>query len=95
VQQLIGNVWEWTTTPLDATSRDTASDSHVLKVIHGGAFNTYFENQATCHYRSGERPLARRNNIGMRLALSFDTVTDGEENTNEPADEAPASPSPN
>lgn len=95
VQQLIGNVWEWTTTPLDATSRDTASDSHALKVIHGGAFNTYFENQATCHYRSGERPLARRNNIGMRLALSFDTVTDGEESTDSTADEAPASPSTN
>lgn len=78
VQQLIGNVWEWTSTPLDATSRDMGSDSHALKVIHGGAFNTYFENQATCHFRSGERPLARRFNVGMRLALSFDTVTDVE-----------------
>jgi gamma-glutamyl hercynylcysteine S-oxide synthase len=79
VQQLIGNVWEWTDSPLDATSRDTSSDSHALKVIHGGAFNTYFENQATCHFRSGERPLSRRINVGVRLALSFDTVTDTEE----------------
>lgn len=95
VQQLIGNVWEWTTTPLDASSRDVTSDSHALKVIHGGAFNTYFENQATCHFRSGERPLARRNNIGIRLALSFDTVTDGEESTAPSADEASANPSTN
>ncbi|MGI9458295.1 MAG: hypothetical protein ACR2NU_17170, partial [Aeoliella sp.] len=49
-----------------------------LKVIHGGAFNTYFENQATCHFRSGERPLARRANIGFRLALSYDVVADQE-----------------
>lgn len=92
VQQLIGNVWEWTTTPLDATSRDNSSDSHALKVIHGGAFNTYFENQATCHFRSGERPLARRNNIGMRLALSFDTVTDGENAPPNDTDQVPVNP---
>jgi iron(II)-dependent oxidoreductase len=86
VQQLIGNVWEWTSTPLDATSREHSSDSHALKVIHGGAFNTYFENQATCHFRSGERPLARRFNVGMRLALSFDTVADPDGGA--PADES-------
>jgi iron(II)-dependent oxidoreductase len=49
-----------------------------MKVLHGGAFNTYFENQATCHFRSGERPLSRRNNIGFRLALSFDVIADQE-----------------
>jgi hypothetical protein len=37
--------------------------------IRGGAFDTYFENQATCHYQSGEHPLSRRANIGFRLAL--------------------------
>lgn len=79
IHQLIGNVWEWTCTPLDATSRETAAEGHSLKVIHGGAFNTYFENQATCHFRSGERPLARRANLGLRLALSIETVADTEE----------------
>lgn len=78
VFQLIGNVWEWTTSSLDATGREspTAGDGHSMKVLHGGAFNTYFENQATCHFRSGERPLARRANIGFRLALSFDVIAD-------------------
>ena len=37
--------------------------------IRGGAFDTYFENQATCHFQSGEHPLSRRRNIGFRLAL--------------------------
>ena len=37
--------------------------------IRGGAFDTYFENHATCHYQSGEQPLSRRPNIGFRLAL--------------------------
>jgi len=37
--------------------------------IRGGAFDTYFENQATCHYQSGEHALSRRRNIGFRLAL--------------------------
>lgn len=78
VYQLIGNVWEWSNSSLDASSRDsaTAGDGHSMKVLHGGAFNTYFENQATCHFRSGERPLARRSNIGFRLALSFDVIAD-------------------
>jgi hypothetical protein len=37
--------------------------------IRGGAFDTYFENQATCHFQSGEHALSRRRNIGFRLAL--------------------------
>jgi len=76
VQQLIGNVWEWSLSELDATSRESAGDGDGLRVIHGGAYNTYFENQATCHFRSGEQPLGRRANIGFRLALSFDTIAE-------------------
>lgn len=92
VYQLIGNVWEWTSSSLDATSRDATSsnDGHSMQVLHGGAFNTYFENQATCHFRSGERPLARRNNIGFRLALSFDVIADQELNDTESSEEPPA-----
>jgi hypothetical protein len=37
--------------------------------IRGGAFDTYFENQATCHFQSGDQALARRRNVGFRLAL--------------------------
>jgi gamma-glutamyl hercynylcysteine S-oxide synthase len=92
VYQLIGNVWEWTYSSLDATSRDAGNsgDGHSMKVLHGGAFNTYFENQATCHFRSGERPLNRRPNIGFRLALSFDVIADQDDFTNaeEPTEES-------
>ena len=40
-----------------------------MKSIRGGAFDTYFENQATCQFQSGESPLSRKHNIGFRLAL--------------------------
>jgi iron(II)-dependent oxidoreductase len=69
IQQLIGNVWEWTSTPLVELGDPTLHVSESVMSIRGGAFDTYFENQATCHYQSGEHPLARRPNIGFRLAL--------------------------
>lgn len=73
VYQLIGNVWEWTTGNFggpDCTVRDLTLPAP-MKSIRGGAFDTYFENQATCHFQSGENPLARKHNIGFRCALSL------------------------
>lgn len=69
IHQLIGNVWEWTATPLAHLGDPTLYVAETIKSIRGGAFDTYFENQATCHYQSGEHPLSRRPNIGFRLAL--------------------------
>jgi iron(II)-dependent oxidoreductase len=69
IHQLIGNVWEWTATPLVELGDPTLHVSEAVISIRGGAFDTYFENQATCHYQSGDHPLARRANIGFRLAL--------------------------
>jgi gamma-glutamyl hercynylcysteine S-oxide synthase len=69
IHQLIGNVWEWTATPLVELGDATLHVSESVMSIRGGAFDTYFENQATCHYQSGEHPLSRRPNIGFRLAL--------------------------
>jgi iron(II)-dependent oxidoreductase len=69
IHQLIGNVWEWTSTPLVELGDPTLHVSEAVMSIRGGAFDTYFENQATCHYQSGEHPLSRRANIGFRLAL--------------------------
>jgi iron(II)-dependent oxidoreductase len=69
VHQLIGNVWEWTATPLIELADPSLHISESVISIRGGAFDTYFENQATCHYQSGEHPLSRRANIGFRLAL--------------------------
>jgi len=69
--QMVGNIWEWTNQSLDETTPEAVRFPTALRSIRGGAYNTYFENQATCHFQSGEHPLARRANIGIRLALDM------------------------
>jgi iron(II)-dependent oxidoreductase len=69
IHQLVGNVWEWTASPLGEVADTGLHVSESIMSIRGGAFDTYFENQATCHFQSGEHALARRRNIGLRLAL--------------------------
>jgi gamma-glutamyl hercynylcysteine S-oxide synthase len=71
--QLIGNVWEWTASSLDVdptVEEDMHGKQVLLKSIRGGAFDTYFENQANCQFASGENPISRKHNIGFRCALS-------------------------
>jgi iron(II)-dependent oxidoreductase len=68
--QLVGNVWEWTASRLTATAEGRPirwSDS--LKILRGGSFDTYFENQAACQFQSADSPFARRDNIGFRCAI--------------------------
>ncbi|MHB8899479.1 MAG: SUMF1/EgtB/PvdO family nonheme iron enzyme [Thermoguttaceae bacterium] len=75
IYQLIGNVWEWTRSdylPSYFPAEEFISESP-LKSVRGGAFDTYFDNQATCQFQSGDVQMARRRNIGFRCALS---VTD-------------------
>ncbi len=72
VHQLVGNVWEWTTGNFGAwsyPSRDLILPV-AMKSIRGGAFDTYYDNQATCQFQSGEDPVARKHNIGFRCAVS-------------------------
>lgn len=76
IYQLIGNVWEWTTGEFGASE---AEENRLtlptpMRSIRGGAFDTYFENQATCQFQSGENPLARKHNIGFRCALNLSDV---------------------
>ncbi len=96
IHQLIGNVWEWTATPLVELGDSTLHVSESVMSIRGGAFDTYFENQATCHYQSGEHPLSRRPNIGFRLALPMSDLEVANEDAassdgvDEPVANAPA-----
>jgi iron(II)-dependent oxidoreductase len=71
VVQLIGNVWEWTNQPFGDGGERIETDVP-LKSIRGGAFDTYFDTQATSQFQSGENPLARKHNVGFRCALSLD-----------------------
>ncbi len=71
--QLIGNVWEWTSTNFGAGALHGGDFSlpTPMKSMRGGAFDTYFDNQATCQFQSGEKPVARKHNIGFRCAVSM------------------------
>lgn len=71
VYQLVGNVWEWmwgNYLPPDGPE-DTWAAEVGLKGLRGGAFDTYFDNQATCQFQSGDAAVARKPNIGFRLAI--------------------------
>ena len=69
--QLVGNVWEWTSSNFGFVGDINLSLPVPMKSIRGGAFDTYFESQATCHFQSGENPLSRKHNIGFRLAIGI------------------------
>jgi len=78
--QMIGNVWEWTSGNFRGTSLEPAEDDPwilptPMKCIRGGAFDTYFDSQATCGFVSGEIPTRRRPNIGFRAAIAVSDLT--------------------
>jgi iron(II)-dependent oxidoreductase len=71
VYQLIGNVWEWTSSNFgvwDPAHRRLETPAQ-MKSVRGGAFDTYFDSQANCQFQSGDSPMARKHNIGFRCAL--------------------------
>jgi iron(II)-dependent oxidoreductase len=97
VYQLIGNVWEW-------TSGNYRPGEHLegemllpvpMKNLRGGAFDTYFDNQATCHFYSGENPVARKDNIGFRCAVGVCDLVLSRNAAAQPDEaEQPATPEP-
>jgi iron(II)-dependent oxidoreductase len=77
IYQMSGNVWEWLGDPLDAIpceSPATLEAGTVLRRIVGGAYDTYFPAEATCHYVTGQPELDRRDNIGFRCCVSAERL---------------------
>jgi iron(II)-dependent oxidoreductase len=68
---LSGNVWEWVATSIDTicTESGPAPVEEPLAEVRGGAFDTYFPEQATCTFRSGLPLLERRPNVGFRCCV--------------------------
>ncbi|MBN1488519.1 MAG: formylglycine-generating enzyme family protein [Phycisphaerae bacterium] len=74
---LIGNVWEWVDGDFSLTSDEGAPilAEMELKGTRGGAFDTYFENQATGLFRTGHIALGRLHNVGLRCAMSLNDAS--------------------
>ena len=81
IQQLVGNVWEWTSTNFGAWEPASVrlETDIPLKSLRGGAFDTYFEAQAQCQFQSGDSPLSRKHNIGFRCSVGFRDVAERQE----------------
>lgn len=73
VLQLVGNIWEWTDSEYNVTDDEGGPivGEMPMHVIRGGAFDTYFEAQATSHFGTGQIALARVHNIGVRCAMNL------------------------
>ncbi len=77
VLQLVGNVWEWTDSEYAITDDQGKPivGEMPMHVIRGGAFDTYFEMQATSEFRTGQIALARSHNTGFRCAMDLAEAT--------------------
>ena len=73
VRQLVGNIWEWTDTEYAITDDEGRPivGEMPMHVTRGGAFDTYFETQATNYFRTGQLALARSHNTGFRCAMDL------------------------
>jgi gamma-glutamyl hercynylcysteine S-oxide synthase len=83
VQQLLGNVWEWTCDEFEhlpsevAASRCLSSAGQMaaaLKITRGGAYDTELDGQSAAELIHAECPLTRAPNIGFRCALGWNDI---------------------
>jgi iron(II)-dependent oxidoreductase len=81
--QMTGNVWEWLDDPLETIACEvdqTFVPWKPMRRIIGGAYDTYFPSEATCHFITGQGELDRRGNLGFRCALSAEQLRPFPEN---------------
>lgn len=79
VYQLVGNVWEWVATQFEYIPKESGlrvAFEEPMVEIRGGAFDTYFETQATCQFRTGQPFMYRGLNLGFRCCAPADQLTD-------------------
>ncbi|WP_145174783.1 formylglycine-generating enzyme family protein [Rubripirellula lacrimiformis] len=78
VRQLVGNVWEWVDTQFEPSTGDGVSVllDQTMAEIRGGAFDTYFQTQATCQFHTGQPLLFRGANVGFRCCVSASEIPD-------------------
>lgn len=77
VQQLVGNVWEWTDSeynPTDDRGQPIVGEMP-MHAVRGGAFDTYFETQTSSEFRTGQIALSRTHNTGFRCAMDLNAAT--------------------
>ena len=78
IYQLVGNVGEWVATQFGCGTSQQGIEvqfEQPMAEIRGGAFDTYFENQATCRFRTGQPFLFRGRNTGFRCCVSTGDLT--------------------
>src|SRR5262249_5921458 len=74
ISQRRGNVGGWPADTLDTIPGNphaTLEAATPLRRIIGGAYDTYFPAEATCHYVTGQPELDRHANIGFRCCVSL------------------------
>lgn len=73
VLQLIGNVWEWTASEFEINDFEgrPVMGEMPMYCIRGGAFDTYFESQATSLFCTGQILMGRTHHTGFRCALDL------------------------
>lgn len=72
IAQMTGNVWEWLADRLETIPcrpDETFQTWRPMRRIVGGAFDTYFPEEAACQFITGQPELDRRPNIGFRCAV--------------------------
>jgi len=83
VNQLLGNVWEWTCDEFEHLPSEVAASRALskagqmavsLKITRGGAYDTDLDGQSASELIHAECPLARAPNIGLRCALGWNDI---------------------